>query len=86
MAYNKGMFDKSMKVLRKNNKDVVDWLLVEEKPKHMWVRHPYHPICKSDRVTNNVCEDLNALVRWKVMLSILQSFICRLMVIFKKKI
>lgn len=58
MAYTEANFDKSLNALRKNNNEVADWLLAKDKPKPMWFRHTYHPLCRSDHVTNNISEVL----------------------------
>lgn len=88
MAYNEFMFDKAMTAMRKVSNEVADWLLCEERPKHTWARHTYHPLFKSDHVTNNVCEVFNSWLgddRRKTILCMLESIVCRLMVIYQKR-
>ncbi|XP_057423577.1 uncharacterized protein LOC130717381 [Lotus japonicus] len=88
MAYNEFMYEKAMDKLRKINIEAANWLLDPERPKNMWARHTIDPKCKSDHVTNNICETFNSWLgddTEKTILSMIESITCRLMGRFQRR-
>ncbi|KAF1896640.1 hypothetical protein Lal_00034339 [Lupinus albus] len=88
MAYNETMFNKAIASMRRIINEAVEWLLDADRPKSMWARHTIDPTCKSDHVTNNVCEVFNAWIvddRKKTILSMMESIVCRLMGTFQRR-
>ncbi|KAJ1424167.1 Zinc finger, SWIM-type [Sesbania bispinosa] len=88
MAFNEFVFEKALDKLRKMSNEAANWLLDPERPKSMWARHTIAPECKSDHVTNNVCESFNSWLgddRKKTILSMLESITCRLMGRFQRR-
>ncbi|KAJ1401847.1 Zinc finger, SWIM-type [Sesbania bispinosa] len=88
MAYNEFVFEKAMDKLKQMSCEAANWLLDPERPKSMWARHTIDPECKSDHVTNNVCESFNSWVgddRKKTILPMLESITCRLMSRFQRR-
>ncbi|XP_019427184.1 PREDICTED: uncharacterized protein LOC109335506 [Lupinus angustifolius] len=88
MAYNETMSNKAISTMRRINNDVVEWLLDANRPKSTWASHTIDPTCKSDHVTNNVCEVFNAWIvddRKKTILSMMESIVCRLMRTFQRR-